>query len=289
MTYKYKIVIKFVIQITLFVVFWFLFGRQSLNRYNAQKVLVTTEEEQRGTFSVPAVTICPINVATSFGFRNLSNQDLMLDGNLVWNTCKGLKQDAIVKCIKENTYDQASTIVKVTQGFLSDDPLPFFKWIPDYTPTAGGMCYTLESNSSMGTGQTNSVFKIELDHQSFSVAFIIHIHDPRYFVVNMNPLLPFNMLLQYVQEKPKFKVFSLLVIQHKNLDVPSKPCNPDPTYSFTCCIKESISAQVGCRLAWDSWTDRARPVCHHLTQYRSAGSCSNCSTIHAKSYSVPTV
>ena len=272
MTNKYKIVIKVVIQVTLFVVFWFMFGRQSLNRYHANKVLVTTEEEHRGTFPVPAVTICPINVATSFGSRNVSNPDLLLEGNLVWNTCKGLKQDAIVKCIEENTYDQASTIVKVTKGFLSDDPLPYFKWIPDYTPTAGGMCYTLESNSSMGTDQTNSVFKIELDHIASSVGFLIHIHDPKYFVANFNPVLPFNMFLQYFQENSKFKVFSFLVIKHKNLDVPSKRCNPDPTYSFTSCIKESFSAQVGCRLYWDSWTDRAIPLCQDITQYRSFGS-----------------
>ena len=276
MTNKYKIVFKIVIQITLFVVFWFLFGRHSFTRFSDQQVLVTTQEKYQKYFSVPAVTICPLDAALQSGFKNVSTIASGLTGNLVWDGCKGLNQDAIVKCIEEHTYDQASTIVKVTQGFVSGDKMPDFKWIPDFTLAIAGICYTLETNYTLGSDVADpdaTAFKIELDHKSSSVSFITHFHDPNFFVVNFNPVLPFNMRLhEFGPEKPIFKLLRFVVIKHVNRDVPSKRCNPNPTYSFTSCIKESFSAQVGCRLFWDSWTDRARPVCQDLTQYRYFGS-----------------
>ena len=267
MTTKYKIAVKIGVQVTLFVVFLNMFGIPSLNRFNAKKVLMTSVEEKQGHFSVPAVTICPMNATSQYGFRKVSSQTSAANGNMVWDICKGLKHESIVQCIEENTYDQQSTIVKVTKEYLSDDHLPHYKWIPDFSLAFAGMCYTLETNYTLGTDLQNSNFKIELDHQKSSVAFVVHIHDPNFLVVNLNPVLPFNMF-KLAQDKPKFKHLRFIVIQHKNLDVPSKRCNPDPSYSFTSCIKEVFSAQVGCRLYWDSWTDRDIPVCHSLLQYR---------------------
>ena len=91
------------------------------------------------------------------------------------------------------------------------------------------------------------------------------IHDPNYFLINMNPGLPFQVLSIL---ESKMTMHQLIVVRHENLDVPSKPCNPDLSYRFTGCIKEVFSREVGCRLPWDRWTGLETPVCHHLHQYR---------------------
>ena len=49
------------------------------------------------------------------------------------NICKGLKHDSIVKCIKGHTYGQPPTLVKEIKGYLNVEPLPAFKWIPDFS------------------------------------------------------------------------------------------------------------------------------------------------------------
>ena len=52
-------------------------------------------------------------------------------------------------------------------------------------------------------------------------------------------------------------------------------CNPEPSYSFTGCVRESLSKMIGCKLKWDSWTSDDVPICQHLDQYRLVSSKSN--------------
>ena len=35
---------------------------------------------------------------------------------------------------------------------------------------------------------------------------------------------------------------------------PGQPCNTDPQYGFTACIKKTLSDKVGCVLPWDKTT-----------------------------------
>ena len=49
--------------------------------------------------------------------------------------------------------------------------------------------------------------------------------------------------------------------KHKKLNLPDRPCEETATYSFTTCVKESLSQQVGCRLPWDKRSRQEREVC----------------------------
>ena len=40
----------------------------------------------------------------------------------------------------------------------------------------------------------------------------------------------------------------------------------EQSYSFTACVKNSISRMIGCRLEWDSWSSRYIPVCATVEQ-----------------------
>ena len=93
----------------------------------------------------------------------------------------------------------------------------------------------------------------------------VFLNDPTISMVSYNPLVPIKRM---IIEKTELVGRAVLIIQHHNLDLPSKPCNPSPSYTFTACVKTFLSCDIGCRLPWDTWTDQAWPVCQTLEQFR---------------------
>ena len=59
----------------------------------------------------------------------------------------------------------------------------------------------------------------------------------------------------------------LTLTKHKRLNLDRRPCEEDPFYSFTVCIKEKLSKKIGCRLPWDKWNPQERPVCTSEEQF----------------------
>ena len=55
-------------------------------------------------------------------------------------------------------------------------------------------------------------------------------------------------------------------VYHKSMDKPEQRCESSKSYSFTTCIKNSISRMVGCRLKRDGWSSRTIPVCKGIQQ-----------------------
>ena len=53
----------------------------------------------------------------------------------------------------------------------------------------------------------------------------------------------------------------ITLTKHKKLNLDGRPCEEDPAYNFTVCIKEKLSEKVGCRLPWDKWSQQDRAVC----------------------------
>ena len=53
------------------------------------------------------------------------------------------------------------------------------------------------------------------------------------------------------------------------MDKPEQRCESSESYSFTACIKNSISRRIGCRLKWDNWSSRDIPLCTETDQIRS--------------------
>ena len=59
----------------------------------------------------------------------------------------------------------------------------------------------------------------------------------------------------------------LTLTKHKRLNLDRRPCEEDPSYSFTVCIKEKLSEKLGCRLPWDKWSQQKRAVCTTEDQF----------------------
>ena len=222
---------------------------------------MTSSEQNKGRVPAPAVTVCGFDPKKNWAFKKKPPVVDEFSQEIIGHVCSNLKGDETVKCVEEETYNITTMVKVVTKGLQDNSSLPG-PWYPELSMTGAGLCHTLETNMTLGTNFTTESLRIELNN---NLSHYVMIHDPNYFLLNLNPGLPFTVLSV---EESKMTMHQLIVVRHKNLDVPSKPCNPDLSYRFTGCIKEVFSREVGCRLHWDWWTGLATPVCHQLDQYR---------------------
>ena len=174
----------------------------------------------------------------------------------------GKDGEDIRQCVQNNTFALKDSVQFLKQGksgkmVMTDAN----EWTPDFTDTKTGMCYKFDKHFKIGTG-TNGAFIVGLNE---NITFFLFIHDPKLFIVNLNSLMP---ITQITKSGDKMTAYEMIIVQHDNLDLPSKPCHPSPSYSLTSCIKETLSRDIGCRLPWDSQTEDRLPKCHHLDQYR---------------------
>ena len=256
-----KIVIRIGVQAILLILVVQFFGLESWNRFQAKKAVITSSEQNKGRVPAPAVTVCGFDQGQNWAFKKKPPGLNEFSQDIIGHVCPNMKGDDIVKCVEEETYNLTTMVKVVTKGIQDNSSMPG-SWYPELSMTGAALCHTLETDMNLGTNFTTESLRIELNK---NLGYYVIIHDPDYFLINLNPGLPFKVLSIL---ESKMTMHQLIVVKHENLDVPSKPCNPDPSYRFTGCIKEVFSREVGCRLPWDRWTGQATPVCHHLDQYR---------------------
>ena len=261
MDLKVKTVVKLVVQSVLLILLVNFFGLDSWRRFHAKKAVMTSSEQDEGRVPAPAVTVCAFDPETNSAFINDHPGVDEFSQEIIGHVCPNMTGDDIVKCVEEKTYNLTTTVKAVTKGIQDNSSLPG-RWYPELSMTGAGLCHTLETNLTLGTNFSTESLRIILNG---NLSYYVIIHDPNYILLNMNPGLPMKLLNI---DESKMTMHQLIVVRHENLDVPSKPCNPDPSYRFTGCIKEVFSREVGCRLHWDRWTGQATPVCHRLDQYR---------------------
>ena len=261
--------IKGLVQLTLLVILLKYFGLQSWQRFKEEKTVVTSAEKNLGEISAPSVTVCVENPKTQMGYKDdFLESELASSSGIIGQICQGLQGEDIVRCLEEKTYNISTVVKQASKGVSGGTNRTDTRfWNADFSSASEGMCYQLEANMTLGTDQETDVLLISLNSALFSWVWI---HDPKFFLTNSNPGLPFTLT-----SIKSMKWYSFRQVLHKNLDVASKRCNPDPLYSFTGCIKTSLSWEVGCRLHWDRWTDRQLPECDKLEQYRYCSECLN--------------
>ena len=85
------------------------------------------------------------------------------------------------------------------------------------------------------------------------------IHDANYFMYTNNPdTVP---MVRLSMDDNLSQLVYIKAVYHQMLDKPEHRCESTELYSFTACIKNSISTRIGCRLEWDAWSSTDIPVC----------------------------
>ena len=106
-------ILKALLHVSLLVIFWIIFGRPSVERFEKQNVLVsssTVGPDPEG-LQVPAITICRRNTNTSIGWRKASkNPNITTFKEVLRHTCFG--DQNVTKCIEEKTFGQGDISIQ---------------------------------------------------------------------------------------------------------------------------------------------------------------------------------
>ena len=211
---KVMISIKTVFIVLLFSSFLHWFGVPSIQRYLENKThIVTTIEATNGVPS-PAVTICGEwkDKGADYKTQNIINQ-----------TCSSV--DDVSACIEKNTYSFGELVssafqIHIGQNVsLNDSKL----WKEDFTEPTIGKCFTFVFSSDL---QVDSYFLFKLQQDSSSV----FIHDPKYFLVNYNPAMPF--IVKILGKSIPSQFLRLKMIKHNKKNLPTRPCEENEDYNF---------------------------------------------------------
>ena len=261
---------KVVLVVSLISIFLNYFGLKSWERYKNQKVLVTKSWEKPDFLPNPMITVCSSSAGT--GFKNVTEETLKSataeEKSILEYICGGTEGDELIECVEKNVFDLASIVqfegygssIRIDPNTMKDFPLIEKNWKMSFD-YAKGPCLTFQNNQHMGTIEKG--LKIGLNE---SMKHLIFVHDPRYFIKSKNPDIPVN---EDVLEPGTYSIMSIKVVEHRNLDVPNKRCNPEEKYSLTDCVREAFSNEVGCTLHWaqnDFLTDL--PICTTVEQHR---------------------
>ena len=131
-----------------------------------------------------------------------------------------------------------------------------------------GRYFTLKPSRRTLTRNDSDAIVFSMDTTS-SFTYWILVHDQNYFLLNNNPFsLPAKMLLVNGNSLNESGYYhDITLTRHKRLNLDRRPCEEDPSYNFTVCVKENLSEKVGCRLPWDKLSRQDRPVCSTPEQF----------------------
>ena len=243
------------LHLVLFLLFLRFFGVPSFEKYLDKKTIVIFSEEQTNGIEAPAITFAPSNYSI-LGWKtvNKSMEDPSTSFDLV-NHCQSLNATDIETCVENDTFQLADYLKAARLGifekdnsFLSESSLSSF-WTEDITIPHHGRHFTLKPSQKITRDASHNIAFV-LD-ASFS--YSIFIHDENFFLVNYNPMaLPSRVwLLKGRTLRGGGYFFKITLTKHRRLNLDERPCEGDPSYNFNTCIKEKLSAKVGCRLSWD--------------------------------------
>ena len=259
-------ILKVLLQSTLFVIFLCYFGLPALERYNQMKVLTVSTKKSTDGIADASFTIVAMHPDDFRSWRGLEEVNNSSFGNVIMGACRSLHGDAIVDCINNKTYGKEDVVEDVLLGFYSRESLLEDKhWSVDFTLPTYGRTYTVHMPRKLRTNYETDQLMLEFDE---NLVYKIFIHERSFFILNENYYgLPMAIISVFPKSDPKL-YYQLVLTEHEELNVPSDPCNTDPSYNFKACVKESLSKQVGCRIKWDEISDQSRPLCSSLEQYR---------------------
>ena len=227
--------LKRLVEVLLLIVLFIYFGLPSWEKYQEEKTIVTSVEKDLGGIPAPTITVCAMNSKTQMGYKNDSISKMNFPtSEIIGEICNGLQGKDIVGCAEDATFSRSSVVKRASKGLVGQNDLTKARfWSPEFSYSGNGICYQLEANTTLGTEQETDVLVMEMNT---TLSPWIMIHSPQFFVVNSNPGLPMNLIAI-----DGMTMLTFQLVLHINLPTSSKPCHPDLLYSFTGCIKTSIS------------------------------------------------
>ena len=235
---------KIFLQISLFSLFLSFFGIPSFDQYQRKETIIVKSEFDTNGIEAPAVTIQASR--NNFGWKSIDNSTEWYNFDLREH-CDRINE-TLDKCIAGDStkLDDFLLDIKIGQNFNSSSPLllnrtnSFQFWEEDMTDTAFGKFYTFKPPRHISLDQDYCMTIVLVRNFTFTV----FAHDEKFFVKNFNPIGPPVNYWTFDGRSQKSHYQEMTLTKHKKLNLFHRPCNEESSYSFTNCIRESLSKQV---------------------------------------------
>ena len=240
--------LKTILQLVLFLVFLFDYGLPAIYKYLEEKTIRIKVKKQGEGIEAPAITIAAWNKDTSIGWLNKS-KEIVHDFDSLRFQCKDF--DDIVQCVTNQTYEQSDFVKDIIIGYEEKQSLlnSSNNLVEDFTNVRYGRTYTLNQDRRIGPDYEKDEIIFLLEPQ---LLYSLTVHDKRFFLANENPHGIPGIYRKidpggWGRSRTHGPVYIIDVTRHKNLNLQDSPCEENPEYDFTTCVKQSLSKKIGCR------------------------------------------
>ena len=234
---------KTILQLLLFCLFLGFFGIPSYDQYQRKETIIVKSELETTGIEAPAVTLQATQ--NNFGWKSTENGSLWQEFDL-YEHCERINM-TIEQCIQTDTITLKDFLTNVEiKTIFSPYSISFnlssllTYWTEDISATTFGKHFTFKPPKSTTLNQDYCMTFTLVKNFEFSV----FVHDEDFFLNNANPLGPPVNYWTFNGKFQKNAYQELTLTKHKNLNLDQRPCEEDPDYSFTNCIKENSSKKV---------------------------------------------
>ena len=214
-----------VAQIVLLVVFLSFFGMPAIERFLKKDVIIVETLKKTDGIPTPAITISVPKQPRNHSCFN--------------------KNVSIEDCLEKNYLKQSDIIKNVIMGSTLRKQVNLTSEIvrEDFSGLYAGIYFTLSLPFKIGTDMRKDILFIGL---KANLSYLVFIHDPRYFLFTDNPkAIPGEIRNFYTNEMtPSSWQYRLELVEVNKLNLPTSPCNEDPSYSFSSCVRNRIGSKV---------------------------------------------
>ena len=238
------LVSKTILQLLLFCLFLGFFGIPSFSKYQKKETIVVKSEKDTVGIEAPAVTL--VATKNKFGWKSARNESYWYNF-VLYEHCERINM-TIEQCVQKDSFKLTDFLEDARIEKAMNSSVSVFlnlssasaDWGEDMTATAFGKYFTFKPPKFTTLNQDSCMNFILLRNFTYN-AFV---HDEDFFVNNANPLGP--PVNYWIFEGPSQKNHyqELILTKHTKLNLDQRPCEEDPVYSFTKCIKENSSKKV---------------------------------------------
>ena len=251
--------------IFLFLVFTWLFAIPNIAKYLDDESLIIESYETPPAsteIAAPSIMLCPANPVTGLGW---TNENVSLKSSVgIFKTACDQATDDLEACVVDNTYKFEESILDVIlPGQDKSVGLEAFK--SDMTFAPAGVCHTFENISTILTfGESFRQGGSLTINLNVSIMFILLVSDMKFTYFSLNkeaiPGIRETLLPENLERS-----FQIKITKHIKRNTAKKPCNENPDYSFTFCLKEKVNFLAECSLPVTTNSNLTK--CKTLEQY----------------------
>ena len=157
-------------------------------------------------------------------------------------------------CLKQDSFGLAEILVEAKYiGINKNYSAPILLnssasssfWKEDMSISGFGRYFTLKSLKNVTQNEEDCLAFI----LSRNFSYFVFVHDEDFFLYSVNPLGPPSKSWQFQGTSPPHvqnHYQEVTLTKHRKLNLDRQPCDEDLDYSFSYCIRESLSKKVKC-------------------------------------------